>query len=142
VKITSRVAFSLGLFVLTAGAVYWFTAYERTGATMLLILSIGFGYLGLVTRGAARAGDAGTPSAPEESVHEEEVVGPTIWPFGFSVASVLLVLGVVVNRWLLVPGGIGFAVCCLGWFRDIRRQHAPVSGGHEHDADHEHEARA
>ncbi|HCO04194.1 MAG TPA: hypothetical protein DIT48_12685 [Actinobacteria bacterium] len=134
-KITSRVAFGLGLFVLTAGAVYGLTAHERTGATLLLILAIGFGYLGLVMRGAARAGDE-SASAPEGSVHEEEVVGPTIWPFGFSVAAVGLVLGVVVNRWLLIVGGVAFAVCCLGWFKDIRRQHAPASGGPEHDAGH------
>src|SRR5438477_53130 len=34
VRIISRVAFGLGLFVLVAGLVLWFTAHERTGSTL------------------------------------------------------------------------------------------------------------
>jgi hypothetical protein len=133
VRITSRAAFGLGLFVGVAGLVLWFTAHERTGATMLGVTSIGFLYIALVIRGAAREADEAPepPSAAAEKVEEEEVIAPTIWPFGFSVASVVLVLGLVVQRWLLIAGAVLFLACAAGWYNDIRRQHAHGSN-HEH----------
>jgi hypothetical protein len=123
------VAASLGLFVLVAGLILWFTAHERTGATLLVILSIGLFYIARVTRGGAHPAEEGTSAASE--VGAEEAVAPTIWPFGFSVAAVGLVLGVVVARWLLVVGGALVVACGAGWYRDIRRQHA-------HGSEHEH----
>ncbi len=133
-KVVSKIAFGLGLFIFAAGAVYGVTAHERTGAVLLLIVSIAFFYIGLAARGAAREGEDLEPeqqaSALEEKQEEEEEIGPTIWPFAFSLAAVGIVLGLVVARWLLVVGGIVFAASVVGWFRDIRRQHAPPEGGH------------
>ncbi len=140
-RITSRVAFGLGVFVLVAGLVLWFTAHERTGSTLLVILSMGLTYIALVARKGARgADDAGeAPSLALEEAEAEATIAPTIWPFGFSLAAVGLVLGVVVARWLLLVGGVLFLACAAGWYRDIRSQHAHPSeprhaptGGAEH----------
>ena len=123
-RVTARVSLGVGLFVLAAGLVYWFTAYERVGAVMLWVLAVGFLYIAVVARGAAGAADE-SEAAPSPLVEgEEEVVAPTIWPFGFSLAAIGLVLGVVVQRWLLVVGGLLFILAASGWYRDIRRQHA------------------
>jgi hypothetical protein len=64
---------------------------------------------------------------------EEAHVGPTIWPFVFSVAALFLVIGIVALRWILIPGGILFVGAAAGWFIDIERQWHPgelvVAGG-------------
>jgi len=118
----------------------WFTAHERTGSTLLVILSICLFYIALVARGGARADDAGEALSPApEEAEAEAIIAPTIWPFAFSLAAMGLVLGVVVARWLLVVGGALFLACAAGWYRDIRGQHAHRSGpGHAHTngADH------
>jgi Cytochrome c oxidase subunit IV len=131
VRTASRVAFGVGAFVLVAGLVYWFTAHERTGATLLVILSIGFFYIALVVRGAARGADEASSSTGEQA-GEEHAVAPTIWPFGFSLAALGLILGVVVQRWLLIVGGALFLAAAGGWFNDIRRQHADGQAPGEH----------
>ena len=49
-------------------------------------------------------------------------VPPTIWPFGFSVAALALVVGAVVATKVLVPLGLAlFAAAAAGWFADVRR---------------------
>ena len=53
----------------------------------------------MVARREARA-----PTAEEAEVH----VGPTIWPFGFAIAAVLIALGLVVSPWILILGAIAF----------------------------------
>ena len=65
-------------------------------------------------------GDGAGAKEGSETVH----VGPTIWPFVFSLAAAVLVLGIVVARWLLVAGSVVFVASALGWFVDVRRQNA------------------
>jgi len=59
-------------------------------------------------------------------------IGPTIWPFVFSIAALLLVVGIVGIRWILIPGGILFAGAAAGWFRDIRQQWHPHGSATAH----------
>ena len=131
-KITSRVALGLGIFVLVAGLVLWFTGHERTGAPLLVILAVGFFYIARVLRGGSEEeGAADAKAAHGEGAAAEEEISPTIWPFGFSFAAVGLVLGVLLSRWLLVVGVALFALCAAGWYRDIRRQHAHGGAGRD-----------
>ncbi len=147
-KITARVALGLSAFLLAAGLVYAFTSYERQGTLQLLVTTAAFGYVGFILWGAARKAERvpaeETPSALHEQGIEEDVVAATIWPFGFSLAAIGIVLGVVVAHWLLIVGGVLFAASVLGWMREVRRQHAstehraaspadgvPAAGDHE-----------
>jgi hypothetical protein len=130
-RIVSRVVTGLSLFLLLDGLVYLFTGKEYAGGTEILSASVAFGFLAVVIRNAARRAERPEPSEhpeAEEGPLELEHVGPTIWPFAFSLAAVALAVGAVVARWLLVPGAIAFVACAAGWFMDIKRQHA--------DADH------
>src|SRR5438105_130918 len=125
-RMASRVALFLSAFLLGASGVLWFTAYEPTGALLLLIAAIAFGYISLVVGGAARRAERAASGQQLAALHEaeeevEENIVPTIWPFGFSLAAVALVLGVVVQRWILAVGGILFAAAAVGWFNDVRR---------------------
>jgi hypothetical protein len=122
------IALGLAIFLGVAGTVYGTTAYEWRGTVMLLVCAVAFLYIALVLRGAVRR--ASVPVTPERMVAEEpsveaEHIGPTIWPFVFSIAALLLVVGIVGLHWVLIPGGILFAGAAAGWFRDIEHQRHP-----------------
>ena len=115
----SRICMALGTFLLVAGIVYGLTSHEPAGTAALLVAAVTFWFLGVVARRVALGETAETEHADEE-IH----IGPTIWPFGFAISAVIIGLGLVVSPWLLIPGGIGFALCAAGWLRDVRRSHA------------------
>ncbi|TMK86461.1 MAG: hypothetical protein E6G44_03420 [Actinobacteria bacterium] len=131
-KVASSIALALAAFLALDGLVYNLTAYEHAGGSMLLILAFTFAYLGFVLRGAARkaeralAQEAG--GAEKEGPAELEHVGPTIWPFGFSLAALGLVVGVVIDAKVITAVGAAlFAGSSVGWFLDVRRQHGHAS---------------
>jgi hypothetical protein len=114
----SRICLSLAGFLAIAGIVYGLTSHERAGTTLLLAAAATFLFLGLVSRRVARA-EAG--SATEEmEVH----VAPTIWPFGFAVAAVVIAFGLVITPVILVAGAIVFVLSAAGWVRDVARSRA------------------
>lgn len=118
----TRVWLSLAGFLLIAGAVYLITSHEYAGALLLLIGGATFSYLSLVGRSVLRRAEKDTASSDaggEEEVH----VPPTIWPFAFSVAGVIIAVGFIVSPWILAIGVLAFAVSAAGWLRDIARGH-------------------
>jgi hypothetical protein len=65
----------------------------------------------------------------EAEAEEVEVhVGPTIWPFGFALAAVIIALGLIVTPWLLVLGALAFALAAAGWLRDVAHSRAHAGG--------------
>jgi len=126
----SRVWFALAAFLVVTGAIYGITSHELAGAPLLLVGSITFFYLGMVARGQVRDATRPEPAGhgPGEVSEAETVVAPTIWPFGFSIAAVMLALGLVISRWLLAAGAALFLLAAVGWFRDVARQHRHVEG--------------
>ena len=114
----ARTSLLLAAFLVVAGIVYAITSQELAGSVLLLVAAATFCFLGLVSRGVARR-EAGTE--PEEmEIH----VGPTIWPFGFAIAAVIIALGLIVSPWILIAGAIMFALSAAGWFRDVARSRA------------------
>jgi hypothetical protein len=125
-KTASRAVFGLSAFLATAGLIYVVTSRERTGGTLLLMTSVAFAYVGVILRGVARRAqprEEEGASQAEETAPELEHVGPSIWPFGYSVAAVAMAAGLVVARWLVAVGAVLFLTATIGWFIDIRRQH-------------------
>jgi hypothetical protein len=120
-----RVSFGLALFLLVAGIVYATTSREWRGSVMLLVCAVAAAYVGLVLHGAVRRAASPEGPAPETTVEEEAHVGPTIWPFVFSIASLLLVIGIVAQHWVLILGVVLFIGAAGGWFMDIKRQWSP-----------------
>jgi hypothetical protein len=112
----ARICFSLAAFLAIAGTVYGLTSHELGGTALLLVAAATFCFLGFVSRMVARRE---TGSEPEEE--EPPHVAPTIWPFGFAVAAVIIALGLIVSPWLLIVGAIAFALSAGGWVRDIAR---------------------
>jgi hypothetical protein len=131
-RLATRILFALSGFLLLAAAVYWTMSYTGTpqnrdpaGPALLAVAAVGFGYTGLVLWAAARRADR--EAAAEQAVPGAERatvvhVPPTIWPFGFSLAALALVVGAVVAGKVLVPLGLAlFAAAAAGWFADVRR---------------------
>src|SRR6476619_3618129 len=114
----TRICFSLAVFLAVAGTVYGLTSHEPAGTTLLAVAATTFCFLGVVSRMVARR-EAET-EAEEIEVH----VGPTIWPFGFAIAAVIIALGLIVTPWLLVPGAFAFVLAAAGWLRDVARSRA------------------
>ncbi len=121
----SRICLALAGFLAVAGGVYGVTSHEPAGTTLLLVAALTFCFLGIVTRMVANASEGSEGAVEEEEVH----VGPTIWPFGFAIAGVILAIGFIVSPWILVLGAIAFAVSAAGWLRDVTRSHTPAGGG-------------
>jgi hypothetical protein len=131
-RLATRILFGLSGFLLLAAAVYWTMSYTGTaqnrdpaGPALLAVAAVGFGYTGLVLWAAARRADreaAAKHAAPGAEQATVAHVPPTIWPFGFSVAALALVVGAVVATKILVPLGLAlFAAAGAGWFADVRR---------------------
>ena len=114
----SRICFSLTVFLAIAGSVYGLTSHEEAGTTLLLVAAATFCFLGIVSRLVARR------ETGEELAGEEVHVGPTIWPFGFAIAAVIIALGLIVSAWILILGAIAFALSAAGWLRDVTRSRA------------------
>jgi cytochrome c oxidase subunit IV len=131
-RLATRILFALSGFLLLAAAVYWTMSYTGTpqnrdpaGPALLAVAAVGFGYTGLVLWAAARRADRES-SAEQAAPGPEEAalahVPPTIWPFGFSLAALALVVGAVVATRVLVPLGLAlFVAAVVGWFADVRR---------------------
>ena len=131
-RLATRILFGLSGFLLLAAAVYWTMSYTGTaqnrdpaGPALLVVAAVGFGYTGLVLWAAARRADreaTADHAAPGPEQTTVAHVPPTIWPFGFSVAALALVVGAVVAGKVLVPLGLAlFAAAAAGWFADVRR---------------------
>ena len=128
-RLATRILFGLSGFLLLAAAVYWTMSYTGTaqnrdpaGPALLAVAAVGFGYTGLVLWTAARRADREAAAAPGAEQVTVAHVPPTIWPFGFSVAALALVVGAVVATRVLVPLGLAlFAAAVAGWFADVRR---------------------
>ncbi|HEY5989762.1 MAG TPA: cytochrome c oxidase subunit 4 [Streptosporangiaceae bacterium] len=132
----SRIAMSLGTFLILTGVVYGLVAGEYEGLTEMLTVAGGALLVGVyLTRAVQRAratlaaqaaageaGDAG-PGAGDTEPH----VAPTIWPLVFAVSMIGLVLGAVGFPWALAIGGVLLAAALVGWSLDVRRQ------WHHHD---------
>ena len=125
-----KIMLRIGLYLLAAAIVYGITAHEEVGGVLLAVCAISFGYLAFVIRTAVRGVEKLAPEDrgdAEEAAVEMAHVGPTIWPFVFSIAAIILGFGIALTRWLLPVGGVVFIAAAVGWFLDIRGQ-----SRHEH----------
>lgn len=119
----SRICLGLAAFLAVAGGVYGVTSHEPAGTVLLLVAAATFCFIGIVTRRVAGRGE------PADGVTEEEVVvRPTIWPFGFAIAGVILAIGLIVDLWIVIAGAMVFVVSAAGWLRDVARSHQVTDG--------------
>ena len=115
----SRICLGLALFLAVTGGVYGLTSHEHAGTTELLVSAVTFCFLGIILR------LAGAREAEGQPAEEAEIqVAPTIWPFAFAIAGVILAVGLIVSQWIVILGGLVAALSAAGWLRDVARSHA------------------
>lgn len=121
-KMTGRTAFGGALFLVVAGFCYALTGTFSAGFPLLMVAAVGVALLGshvaLAVRRAEQEVAAGDESADEIEPH----VGPTIWPLGYALSAVGLVLGFLVYTPLYILGGLLFLAATAGWFAAVRHQ--------------------
>jgi hypothetical protein len=115
----SRICLGLALFLVVTGGVYGLTSHEHAGTTELLVSAVTFCFLGIILRVVASREAGGEP---EEEAEIE--VAPTIWPFAFAIAGVILAVGLIVSEWIVILGGLVAALSAAGWLRDVAHSHA------------------
>ena len=128
-SVLSRICLGLAGFLAVAGGVYGVTSHEPAGTVLLLVAALTFCFLGIVTRMVARGSEGSEQAGSEQAGEDEVYVAPTIWPFGFAIAGVILAIGFIVSPWILAVGAVAFAVSAAGWLRDVTRSHTPAGGG-------------
>ena len=86
----------LSLFFLVIGTIYWITAYEPAGTTMLMLCSAAAIVAAVPLHRRRRQG--------HEPAGHEASTAASLWPFVIGAGCVLLVNGLILGPWLFVPG--------------------------------------
>lgn len=124
-------------FFVIVGTIYWFTSYEDAGSVMLATASL----LGLLAGGflliharrmEPRAEDQPDATLADGAGDVGSFPTPSRWPFVMAFAATVFGTGLVFGIWLLLGGGVLFAVALTGLVRESRGQRGwdePVEPG-------------
>ena len=117
-----RIFAFIGVFVLVVSIIYGATSGEEAGAVMLLVAAIlGLFCAGFLWRNLRRyeAGTSGHPGGEHEAMYLPEA---SPWPFGIGLGLTLVLNGLLIGSWFLVPGGMVLATCLAGFARQSRHR--------------------
>lgn len=64
----------------------------------------------------------------EHNDQSHELPGPSLWPIGFAVGVAVVLVGLVINFWLMIVGALIALVFGVLWVRDIFAEGAPAVG--------------
>jgi hypothetical protein len=127
VVIAHRVFLGIGVALALIAGIYWFTAYEEAGTTMLALssaLALWYGaYLWLryqhlrSTVPAAR-----TPEGEVEPEEPDYVPHASVWPFVIGLGAAVVVNGLVLGIWVLAPGAALTVIGTGGYIRQSRQR--------------------
>jgi hypothetical protein len=118
-----RIFLAMGALVGLLAVIYWFTAYEDAGTVLLAlsaVLALWYGvFLWIKARQADREGTleegthgAGAPYLPNASV----------WPLALGLGMALVLDGLVLGIWVIVPGVGLVALGVVGLIRQSRNR--------------------
>jgi hypothetical protein len=67
------------------------------------------------------ADDLERPAEPVHEDSEQHLPAPTILPFAFAGGIALILIGLIINWWLAVAGGILALLFGFAWIREVTR---------------------
>jgi hypothetical protein len=117
-----RVFGFVGGFIGVITAIYWFTSYEEAGSAMLAVAAVlGLWISTYLWRNLRRfeAGGHGEPSGEDATMYLPEA---SPWPFGIGLGVALVLNGLLIGSWFLVPGVMVLAVSLAGFARQSRHR--------------------
>lgn len=121
-RTSTWIGVGLGVFYLIAGFGYALTSEFVNGFPLLVAAAIGISLLGGYAYLAVRRGEHVLAAGEAVEYPVEPHVGSTIWPFGYALSAVGIVLGFLVYEPLYAIGGLLFLAATAGWFADVRQQ--------------------
>ena len=121
-RIEARMYLGIALFLVLAGAIYLLASYEEAG-TVLLVLGAAMGLLlgGYLEVQSRRRRDPSEHDAAEE-VAQHYLPEASIWPFGVGMGAVLLLNGLALGLWAVLPGAAVAAGSVWGYARQSKRR--------------------
>ncbi len=117
-----RVFGAVGCVLAIIGVIYWFTSYEEAGSVMLTVAAVlGLWCATFLWRNLRRfeAGGTGEPGGEHGSVYLPEA---SPWPLGIGLGVTLVLNGLLIGSWFLVPGAMVLAVAVGGFARQSRHR--------------------
>jgi hypothetical protein len=107
--IAHRIFLSMGVFLGLIALTYWFTAYEEAGTVMLglaatlalwygVYLWLRYQHLKATVPSAREPGGEIGPQEPDYLPHA------SVWPFVIGLGSAVVLNGLVLGVWVLLPG--------------------------------------
>lgn len=117
-----RVFAFIGTVLAVIATVYWFTSYEQAGTAMLAVAAVMGLWIGVyLFRNLRRfeAGTAGEPAGDHAAMYLPEA---SPWPFGIGLGVTLVLNGLLIGAWFLVPGVMVLAVSLAGFARQSRHR--------------------
>jgi hypothetical protein len=110
-----RIFAGIAVFMAVIGSLYWFTAYEEAGTSMLALSS----GLALLVGVYLWRQDRAAP-APAHHEAEEYLPAASIWPFGIGISAFLTFNGLILGLGYAVPGIILMVMSLAGFIRQSR----------------------
>lgn len=114
-----RIFLAIGSFMVGVAILYWFTAYEDAGTTMLVftaVMALWFGvYLWLRQR-------PGAEPLSDEEPPQEYLPHASIWPLVIAAGAATVANGLVLGIWIIVPGIAALALGVGGFVRQSRHR--------------------
>jgi Cytochrome c oxidase subunit IV len=123
-----RVFLAVGVLVAVLAAIYWFTAYEDAGTVLLGLSAVLALWCGLFLWTQVRARRRADLAGPSERLDLAPEVEPyylphaSVWPFVMGLGGALILNGMVLGTWVLVPGVGLTALGTAGFVRQTRRR--------------------
>ena len=128
VKSESRIFLFSAAFLAVVSLIYWFTAYEEAGTTMLALGAVAWVllwvYLGIQGRRMGRP----RPEDRDDAT-PEEVPGPvgwfpsaSVWPLALGGGAAVLGLGLVFGPWFALIGVMLMVAAAAGYAAEAQRR--------------------
>ena len=109
----------IAVFVVLAAVVYGVASREYAGATLLLLAGAASLVMGAYLVWEARHG-AATAGEEEQAGEGQYLPEASIWPFGMGMGAVLMLNGLALGAWAVLPGAAITALSTLGFARQSR----------------------
>jgi hypothetical protein len=114
-----RVFLVVGVLVAAIAVLYWFTAYEDAGTVLLAlsaVLALWYGVFLWLQARQRHGGQADEVDEPHYLPHA------SVWPFAIGLGIALVLNGIVLGIWVVVPGVGLTALGTAGFVLQTRRR--------------------
>jgi hypothetical protein len=121
-KLSGWIGLGLGAYYVIAGLGYALTSEFVNGFPLLITAAIGIGVFGGYAYLTVRRGEQALAAGEAAAEPVEPHIGSTIWPFGYALSAIGIVVGFLAYQPMYAVGGVLFVAATVGWFADVRHQ--------------------